>query len=82
MANYYYYYRIIIGKPKPDNFKIPSPTGGRDNNREDETTQKQNPIPLMGEWDNNKLRHIAVTPLYICICQKFASAPLYLGIFH
>ena len=23
------------------------------NNREHETTQKQNPIPLLGEWDNN-----------------------------
>ena len=22
------------------------------NNREDETTQKQDPIPLAGEWDN------------------------------
>ena len=24
----------IIGKPKPDDFKIPSPIGGRDNNSE------------------------------------------------
>ena len=24
------------------------------NNSEDETTQKQDPIPLLGEWDNNK----------------------------
>ena len=23
------------------------------NNSEDETTQKQDPIPLLGEWDNN-----------------------------
>ena len=24
------------------------------NNSEDETTQKQDPIPLLGEWDNNE----------------------------
>ena len=43
---------IIIVYMKPGKNKIPSPTGGWDNNREDETTQKQNPIPLLGEWDN------------------------------
>ena len=37
---------------KPGKNKIPSPTGGWDNNSEDETTQKQDPIPLSGEWDN------------------------------
>ena len=37
---------------KPGKNKIPSPFGGWDNNSEDETTQKQDPIPLSGEWDN------------------------------
>ena len=36
--NYYYYYYI---------------ENNNNNNSEDETTQKQNPIPLLGEWDNN-----------------------------
>ena len=39
---------------KPHKNKIPFPFWGNgDNNREHETTQKQNPIPLLGEWDNN-----------------------------
>ena len=42
---------------KPHNNKIPFPFWGNginnNNNSEDETTQKQDPIPLAGEWDNN-----------------------------
>ena len=36
LFNYYYYYYYYA----------------ENNNSEDETTQKQNPIPLLGEWDN------------------------------